>query len=301
MAHFSMPLEQSSRRVCVGLALIGALAFPLSSRATEPLTRADQSGAGSFTILTYNVAGLPELVSESDPVANIPVISSLLNLYDVALVQEDFVYHDVLSAHAVHTFTTPPLVPNEKVGIGDGLNEFSRIPFSHAERVTWSNCNGKLSDGSDCLAPKGFLVATHEIAPGVEFDLYDVHMDAGHSPGDFAARATQLDQLMAYVVKHSAGKAVIIAGDTNMSRDSEALVAAFLKRTGLTDACRSLGCDNPNRIDRIMYRSSSTLELRAARIVVDTRFVTRSGKDLSDHKAVGAQIDWRRTTLTASR
>jgi endonuclease/exonuclease/phosphatase family metal-dependent hydrolase len=193
------------------------------------------------------------------------------------------------------------VVPNEKVGIGDGLNAFSRFPFSDFERIAWDKCNGRLSDGSDCLAAKGFSVATHEIAPGVAFDLYDVHMDAGHSAGDFAARALQLDQLMAFVMRHSAGKAVVIAGDTNMSRDSEALVSAFLARTGLLDACRSLGCDAPNRIDRIMYRSSETLELRATRLVVDARFVTAEGRDLSDHKAVGARIEWRTTTLAIAR
>ena len=262
--------------------------------------------AGSFSLLTYNVAGLPELVSDSDPIANIPVISSLLNLYDVAVVQEDFAYHGVLAAHATHPYQTPTLVPSEKVGIGDGLNEFSRLPFSHFERVTWSACNGKLSDGSDCFAPKGFTVATHELAPGVEVDLYNVHMDAGHSAGDVSARGAQSEQLLATLLKRSAGHAVIVAGDTNMNRESDQeMLVAFMKRAGLVDTCRTLNCDDLSRIDRVMYRDSPTLDLRAAKLTVDTRFVTHDGKDLSDHKAVGVVMEWRtvRSTenLTVSR
>ncbi|HVU00867.1 MAG TPA: endonuclease/exonuclease/phosphatase family protein [Polyangiaceae bacterium] len=301
MANYEMSPSRTFRGALGALALAGALFVAGTSEGTETAKRTGSLDTGTFTLLTYNVAGLPELVSESDPVANIPIISSLLNLYDVALVQEDFAYHDALAAHASHQYQSPALVPNEHVGIGDGLNEFSRFPYSHFERVTWSNCNGRLSDGSDCLAPKGFTVATHDFGNGVEVDLYNVHLDAGHSTGDFAARSTQLDQLLSYVGKHSAGKAVIIAGDTNMSRDSEDLVAAWLKRAGLTDACRALACDNPNRIDRVMYRSSSALELRAVRVLVDSRFVTKDGKDLSDHKAVGTLMEWRKTTRTASR
>lgn len=279
------------RRASVGAALCCGLTLSRGSVAgkPEPLPR-----SGSFSLLTYNVAGLPELVSQSNPVANIPVISSLLNFYDVAVVQEDFAYHGALAAHALHPYQTLALVPNEKIGIGDGLNEFSRLPFSRFERVTWSVCNGTFSNGSDCLAPKGFTAATHQLTTGVEIDLYNVHMDAGHSPGDVAARGAQAEQLLAYTLKRSAGRAVVVAGDTNMNRepDQEVLVS-FMKRAGLVDACQKLGCDSPARIDRVMYRGSPALDLQAARLAVDSRFVTHDGKDLSDHKAVGVVLEWR--------
>jgi endonuclease/exonuclease/phosphatase family metal-dependent hydrolase len=275
--------------------LLCGLALSLPSLGSEPGRPELPPISGRFSLLTYNVAGLPELVSQSNPVANIPVISSLLNFYDVAVVQEDFAYHGALAAHALHPYQTLALVPNEKIGIGDGLNEFSRLPFSRFERVTWSVCNGTLSNGSDCFAPKGFTVATHELTPGVEIDLYNVHMDAGHSPGDVAARGAQAEQLLAYTLKRSSGRAIVVAGDTNMNpgSDQEVLVS-FMKRAGLVDACHELACDNPARIDRVMYRGSSALDLRAARLAVDMRFVTRSGKDLSDHKAVGVVLEWRR-------
>jgi hypothetical protein len=43
--------------------------------------------AFELSVLTYNVAGLPAEVSGSDPVANHPQISPLLNGYDLVLVQ----------------------------------------------------------------------------------------------------------------------------------------------------------------------------------------------------------------------
>ena len=46
--------------------------------------------SGSFTALTYNVAGLPEGISGSNPETNMQMISPLLNAYDLVLIQEDF-------------------------------------------------------------------------------------------------------------------------------------------------------------------------------------------------------------------
>jgi hypothetical protein len=295
MAQLSMSPVSTLKRASIAASLCCGLTLSMSTRGSEAGKRELVPNSGSFSLLTYNVAGLPELVSESNPVANIPVISSLLNLYDVAIVQEDFAYHSDLAAHALHPYQTQALVPDEKIGIGDGLNEFSRLPFSRFERVTWTVCNGTLSNGSDCFAPKGFTVATHELTPGVEIDLYNVHLDAGHSPGDFAARGVQAEQLLAYTLKRSAGRAIVVAGDTNMNRESDQeVLVSFMKHAGLVDACRQLACDNPARIDRVMYRSSPTLDLRAARLAVDSRFVTHDGKDLSDHKAVGVVLEWHR-------
>jgi hypothetical protein len=259
------------------------------------------STGGSFTLVTYNVAGLPIFVSQSDPVHNMPQIGALLNLYDVAVVQEDFAYHEALSGGAKHGFRSPPLMPDAKVGIGDGLNVFSRLPLSSVERVAWRACNGRFSDGSDCLAPKGFAFAALQLSPGIEVDLYDLHMDSDNSPADVAARAEQAEQLAAFIEHHSAHHAVIVAGDTNMGGESEQILQRFLKRAGLTDACRSLSCGRPRLIDRVMYHGSQAVELTASDFVVDSRFVRNDGKDLSDHDPIGIVMRWTREGRVARR
>jgi hypothetical protein len=269
------------------------------AHAAPPVT--DTTAHGSFTLLTYNVAGLPLLVSQSDPFHNMPHIGALLNLYEVAVVQEDFAYHDDLNAGAKHAYRSPPLIPDAKVGIGDGLNVFSRLPFTGFERVTWKACNGRFSHGSDCLAPKGFTFESIALGPGVDVDLYDLHMDSGNAPGDVSARTEQVEQLLAFIESRSLHHAVIVAGDTNMGRESEDVLQSFLKRGGLTDSCRALACGRPRLIDRVMYRSSDTVELRATQFIVDGRFVRNDGKDLSDHDAIGVVMQWTREQRMAKR
>ena len=279
----------------------GVVAFslwPLAALATTSGKSAEGSpakaGHGRFSVLTYNVAGLPQVLSQSDPVRNIPVISELLNLYDVAFVQEDFAYHPQLASRALHPYQTPPVIQNTRTGIGDGLNTFSRLAFSSFERVTWSSCFGKLSDGADCLAPKGFTMSVHHIAPGVEVDMYNLHMDSGGSAGDIVARSEQVAQLLAHMERRSKGRAVVVAGDTNTYSDTEVVLEAFRIEQGLTDACRALRCAKPRLIDRVLYRGAPGLDLRAISFTIDARFVRRDGRDLSDHKAVGVQLEWRR-------
>ena len=58
---------------------------------SAPIARAQTTASGSFTALSYNVAGLPEQISGSSPSTNSPHISPLLNGYDLVLLQEDWV------------------------------------------------------------------------------------------------------------------------------------------------------------------------------------------------------------------
>lgn len=277
---------------------LGMLAWAASVAGSSHSLALDAAGpdiaSGNFTLLTYNVAGLPLFVSQSEPVTNTPLIGLLLNLYDVAVVQEDFAYHGALSTEAQHAFRTEPQSPSSKVGIGDGLSLFSRFSLRKFERIPWRACNGKFTDGNDCWTSKGFAVAAQEVGTGVEVDIYDVHMDSGHAPADIRARALQADQLLEYIARHSAHRAIIVAGDTNMGHDSEETLRNFLSRAGLTDACRALACSDPERIDRVMYRSAPGVELRIEKLIVDDRFVRPDGAALSDHEAVGAVVRWTR-------
>src|SRR4051812_27521089 len=103
---------------------------------------------GTFTAMTYNIAGLPEPISGSHPAINTPLIANLLNAYDVVNVQEDFNYDDLLRANDRHLFKSKY---EAKVSFGDGLNLLSNFPFTDFRRMQWTNC-----EGTDCLTPKGF-------------------------------------------------------------------------------------------------------------------------------------------------
>ncbi len=260
----------------------------------------DTSGpktSGSFSALSYNVAGLPEGLSSSSPFTYSPQISPLLNKYDLVLVQEDFFYHEQLITEIAHPFTSDTLVDYIKLYklAPDGLNRFSRIPFSEHTRRIWAVTHGYLDNGSDALSAKGFSFARHELAPGVYLDVYNLHADAGGSAGDVAARAVQYKQLSDFIAAHSAGHAVVVGGDTNLDGfdpKDEPVLAAFMSDAKLTDVARHLGT-KIEMIDRFFFRSSSTLTISPTRWRVATEFVTAEGEPLSDHPALHVDFAWK--------
>jgi len=251
---------------------------------------------GELSVLTYNVAALPQGLSQSEPERNLPLISPLLNTYDLVLVQEDFVYHDLLSAAAEHPHrsetsglgdcSTVCDQPESSASLGDGLNRFSRFAFAPLWRRAWERCNGLLDAGSDCLTPKGVSVAHTQLATGAVVDVYNLHMDA--SGGDADVRAEQVTQLLSLIEERSSGRAIILGGDTNMRRDEPGL-QALLDGAGLRDACREVDCGD-ERIDRVMLRDGDGVELTVRGWRVADEFKHDEGGRLSDHRAVHVDI-----------
>ena len=133
---------------------------------------APESSSGSFAVLSYNVAGLPQGVSGNDPAVNTSLMSPLLNAYQLVLVQEDFSYHGDLVSEAEHLHQSTPMQGNA-VDVGDGLNRITDFAFTDFARVEWNECNGLFTDKSDCLASKGFSYARHTQAPDVQVDNYN--------------------------------------------------------------------------------------------------------------------------------
>jgi endonuclease/exonuclease/phosphatase family metal-dependent hydrolase len=248
-----------------------------------------RQASGHFSLLTYNIAGLPNFVSKSEPVRNIPMIGPLLRHYDIVLVQEDFSYHHLLTRAVRHHLHRSR--PKRDLGLGDGLNRFSRFPFGTMIRHAWKDCHGQVLHQSDCLAKKGFSVATMALSRDLQLDVYNVHFDAGRSEGDHAARRRQVHQLAAMIASRSQERAVVVAGDTNMGSSSESILTELLERTGLKDVCRSLECGR-ELVDRVLFRSSDALALTPTAWQIDGRFIDAQGRDLSDHKAVGVDFRW---------
>jgi Endonuclease/Exonuclease/phosphatase family len=260
-----------------------------------PAGAAAANTVGRFKLLTYNVAGLPQLISPSTPRINIPLVSPLLNGYDVALVQEDFSYHHELVQQAHHPYRSRPMRPRSFVG--DGLSQFSQIEFEAVHRVRWDRCNGYVSSATDCLADKGFSFSELHLARGLALHLYNLHADAGSNQRDVQTRAHNFEQLADYIRQHSRGQAVIVAGDTNLRTtepgDADTLTR-LLEALGLSDACRSFSCPAEEPIDRVLFRSSSELLLSSEGWWKDVRFVDRRGEPLSDHPAIGVEMRWQR-------
>ena len=153
-----------------------------------PSARGDAAAlTGSFTALTYNVAGLPEALSGSEPTTNSALISPLLNAYDLVLLQEDWAevllaareaglvgddvprtgYHDQVVAEADHPYRSEPVpalwgpdlrrAPSGPTLSPDGLNRLSRLAFGPVTRTMWEQCHGDLSEtvAEEVLAATG--------------------------------------------------------------------------------------------------------------------------------------------------
>lgn len=347
----------SRLRSTVVAAVVGLAALLAPAATAAP----PSAPTGTFTALTYNVAGLPEQLSGSEPATNSPLISPLLNAYDLVLLQENWAdplaeqrqdglvpesvprlgYHDQVVADADHAYRSesaqnppPPSVERFPTGpalSADGLNQLSRFFFGPLQRVAWDECHGELAvtvaeevlkqsglddalddgglgavndsvDGgaTDCAAHKGFSVSTAEIVPGLEVDIYNLHAEAGNSDADRAASEAGFVQLAEFIEDHSAGRAIILGGDTNLHTDRadrqwEADAwRRFRDATGLVDVCDELDCGaDRGRIDKFAFRSS-----RRVRIVPLThhfeveRFVRDDGQPLSDHDALAVRFRW---------
>ena len=255
-----------------------------------------EAQSGEFSLLSYNVAGLPEGMSSSNPEINSPQISPLLNAYDLVLLQEDFWYHDLITGQitTLPFWSDPMWETPDLLTMGDGLNRFSIYPFEEFLRVTWEECNGRLDHGSDCLTTKGFSFAKHWLAQDVVIHVYNLHMDAGGSEGDNNARAVQVEQLLEFINSHSEDQAIIVAGDSNMRftdpEDVEPLNRLF-EGSGLTDVCHALECGS-ERIDRITFRSSEQIILLPTLWETPANFLTPEGEPLSDHDPLVSNFSW---------
>jgi endonuclease/exonuclease/phosphatase family metal-dependent hydrolase len=271
---------------------VASTVAPSTTAATTTSTTAVPTSAttgpigtsGQLRLLSYNVAGLPQFISGSSPQQNSQLISPKLNTYDLVLVQEDFWYHAAIAGGTTH-----PNLSQAQTGytslVNDGLNRFSTSSFLLHQRTGWNDRHGVVGSANDALSAKGFSVAVHDLAPGVEVHVWN--------QGDLTARARNFAQMANAILSFSAGQAVIVAGDTNLkdSRPSDATVLNdFIGLVGLTDSARALG--KGEFIDRVFVRSTANLTLTPVRWRHADEFIDASGNDLSDHPALNVDIDW---------
>ncbi|CCK26567.1 endonuclease/exonuclease/phosphatase [Streptomyces davaonensis JCM 4913] len=276
------------------LGTLAAATLALTGLAAAP---AQAAPTGSFSVLTYNIAGLPLGLGDSDPETNTPLIGQRLGPYDLVNVQEDFNYHASLYANDTHPHRT---ATSGGAGFGDGLNTLSDHAFEDFERVDWNDCTN-----ADCLTPKGFTLARVRLAEGVFVDLYNVHTNADTTDAALAARRANIEQLSDFIQANSAGNAVIVMGDTN-TRYTRAgdNIRTLLSENGLTDpwvdlvkggtapaqGSEALVCDSaaPTNdcevVDKVLYRGSDLVSLNATRYNNEwASFLRSDGEHLSDH------------------
>lgn len=150
-----------------------------------------------------------------------------------------------------------------------------------------------------------------KIQDDVFVDAYNLHADAGTEDEDETARASNLEQVAAYIDTWSIGNAVLVYGDTN-SRYTRAddNITVFANQNGLTDTWVELIrggvvpteetlCDNPSTtndcevVDKVFYRASPLLDLQATYWNYESsKFLQSNGSILSDHNPITVNFTW---------
>jgi len=265
---------------------------------------------GELHILTYNIAGLPEIISSAKTKrdSSIQHIGRKLNAFDIVNVQEDFHYNAFLYKENAHPYRSPS---TGTVPFGDGLSTLSKYPIVKFERVAWQACNG-----ADCLTPKGFTMARIQLAEAVFVDVYNVHATAQDDRNATKARQKNLKQLIKYIRKYSSGHALLLLGDFNAHyQNSNDNILDFQQQLRLHDSWIELQqtgvfpdkkddfvaldalavTDMTESIDKIFYRSTTELRFVPVAYKIENQlFTTPSGEPLSDHCAVSLRLTWQR-------
>lgn len=283
----------------------------LSAGIASAVNSAAVADSGTFSTVSYNIAGLLEPFSSSNPDVNTPIISCRIKGYTLVNVQEDFNYHAALyDSCDDHTYRS---ATSGGMGIGSGLNTLSYLAYTDWYRGDWNACNGV-----DCLTPKGWTHARVRLAEGTYVSLYNLHTQAQIESADLAARRDNVLQLLGYIESQSPTDAIIVMGDTNTryTRSGDN-IREFLKH-GFTDVwiskaragdipaaddvaltnCADTSSASCEIVDKVLFRNNGHVALSALSYLVDSvNFRDAEGKQLSDHYPV--VVDWSYSTSSS--
>uniref|UniRef100_H3GLL4 Jacalin-type lectin domain-containing protein n=1 Tax=Phytophthora ramorum TaxID=164328 RepID=H3GLL4_PHYRM len=270
-----------------------------------------QLAESTFTVLCYNVAGLPALISSGNPATYSLEMGKRISDWDIVNVQEDFNYHAYLYKDNTQEYRT---ATSGGVPFGSGLNTLSHFPFSATglQRTQWEECSN--DESADCMTPKGFTLQGVQLADGAIIDVYNLHADAGVSAADQKARASNLQQLSDYITANSGDNAVIIMGDTNTRYTRELdTIAEFVAGQNLTDGwveyirkgvppekgAEAIKCETANMtnecevVDKIMFRGNKYITLTLDKWSNENEaFLDKNGTALSDHPPISSTFSW---------
>ncbi len=295
------------------------------------------SFAASFSVMSYNVRGLPPQVIE-DRHTEIGEIAPLLEDYHTPappyVGMDAFVgLQEVFYQDYYNTLTDPQTVSYAYItakdnggltNIGDGLTNLSDFPITGFTRTQWDDCFGTIDNGSDCGTNKGFTYSKVFLEENVSVDVYTLHADAGQDSGSREARRKNILQLVDAINANSAPtRPLIVLGDTNslytrLGNDNiqELLngtgvkdVWVELRRSGIvptagapidTDCPTDPGGANCELVDKIFYRDGTVLALAPQSYDALKEMFSDGDGELSDHTPITVTFDYAVLTTTTT-
>lgn len=241
------------------------------------------------TILTLNVAGLPDALTSQDyPHMRMALISNQAQQWDLVAYQEDFYYSRYLDGYDNFETTYRGtkwkrwayFIPWLKKS---GLTIKTNWETKDLKYYAYKECNGHVSDANDCWVPKGVMCTRTMTPGGVTVDFCTTHLDAGDSEGDSAARRAQIKEYLNFMPLPELDTPYmrVETGDFNLHRDDVDLIPLLADRDIIVidDRTRS-------NVDFITITTNDLLTAKMGRSGEVPKF-----NHLSDHPAIGLVLD----------
>ena len=235
-----------------------------------------------LNVLSYNIHGLPNILTPYKNSNRIKEIINEVNSYDLIFLQENWVYQDLIKNNfsnnkfiigGKNKFTN-----KDKPRRSSGLNIITsdKISIYDYQEYQFKNCNGWLVNANDCFASKGFIYSRLLLDEDT-LNVYVTHLDAGNSDKDMSVRETQMNQLISSIEKISNSGPLIVCGDFNIDYYSnQNIIDTFVNKFSLIDLDWNLNISNEFKIDYVFYRSGINTKITVYDVGINSDFINHS-------------------------
>lgn len=169
-------------------------------------------------IATINVLGLPIIGNIGERLER---IVEELDVYDIILIQEDFLYHHIIEETLGNEYHI--IYENQRENLimfNSGLCTLIKKSTANVIRTyfqSFKDCAGILLDGYDCWANKGFQVIEININLS-ESPLFIVNLHMNTTNKSKKTQYSQLKEVIDFLVSHNLQyQDLIVGGDFNMT------------------------------------------------------------------------------------
>ena len=277
-------------RILTLLVLLGLLCGCAEGKPRRSSTISEE---GQVSLLTLNVAGLPNFLTSQDyPRERMYGIAHYANAYDVVAYQEDFYYSADLDRHSQfanreratkwHGWAIWPWLRKSGITL--------QTPWAPIDSRfhAYTTCDGYFKHGSDCWVPKGVLCTRTVLPSSVVMDVCNTHMDAGGTKQGWAVKGEQVEEYLAFLPEPVTDEPYILVelGDFNM-RPGHPFMQRLMagKEIVISERYGQTNFVEYNEVDYIMVTSNSLVNVTTLRAGTAPEF-----NGWSDHYGVFALI-----------
>jgi endonuclease/exonuclease/phosphatase family metal-dependent hydrolase len=283
------------------------------SQTTLNATPSDlSSDSGTLKVLSYNIHMLPPLAKFTGKQRRAKRIGDLLKNSDFDIVVFQEAFHGAarrkIWRRMRDNFPTKLGPANRRwysFKTNSGIWIISKIPLKQVAELDFEYC-----DGIDCWARKGALLAEGEFN-GQTFQILGTHLEAGGSRDKKVSQYVELDSVLTQIRKENVPQ--IVAGDFNTAKFNtpeyyEKLVQIlgvedgpllgeqkYSSDSNINDIKIQRGDKKKQRvIDFVFYRSNGVAATVNRYVRMPQWQWSKHRKDLSDHFAIEAQIEFKK-------